>query len=86
MTEHVDEQPPQAEGLTGNAQVDAAVRAVQELGERPVAEHVEVFEAAHQALRSALSGGAASGPQHVAQAARPGAPVPPAPGPRPGQG
>lgn len=68
-------------GLTGNAQVDDAVRGVRELGERPVEEHVEVFEQAHSALRGALNDAAAGRPGHVGPGPRPGAP-----GPRPAQG
>lgn len=76
------------EAVTGNPQVDAAVRAVRGVQDRPVAEHVVVFEQAHRALRSALNG--VSGPQQIAQASRPGpaphaerAPVPGPPGRHP---
>lgn len=42
-------------GLTGHAQVDEVLRSLDGLDGRPVTEHVAVFEAAHEALRSALS-------------------------------
>ena len=74
--------PEETAGLTGNAQVDDAVRSVLELGDRPVEEHVEVFEQAHGALRGALNDAAAG-----RTAPAPGeAPRPTPPGPRPGQG
>jgi hypothetical protein len=40
---------------TGNPQVDAVLRSLDTLPDRPVAEHVAVFEAAHAGLRDALS-------------------------------
>lgn len=40
---------------TGNPVVDQVLRSVDDLGSRHVSEHVAVFEAAHEALRSALS-------------------------------
>lgn len=40
---------------TGNPQVDAALRSLDTLADRPVAEHVAVFETAHASLRDALS-------------------------------
>ncbi len=39
---------------TDVAEVDEVIRAVEELEERPIEEHVGVFEAAHQRLRQAL--------------------------------
>ena len=39
---------------TGVDGVDEVIRAVEELEERPLEEHVGVFEAAHSALRRAL--------------------------------
>ena len=39
---------------TGDPTVDEVMRAVEELEERPVEEHVGVFEAAHEQLRRAL--------------------------------
>lgn len=38
----------------GDPRVDAAVRRLTDLSERPVAEHVEVFEDVHAQLRAAL--------------------------------
>lgn len=42
---------------TGVAAVDAVLASVQGLDERPVAEHVAVFEQAHDQLRRALDPG-----------------------------
>lgn len=42
--------------VTGNATVDAVVDGLRDLGERPLAEHVEAFEDAHARLRTALNG------------------------------
>jgi hypothetical protein len=39
---------------TGVERVDEVIRAVEELEERPIEEHVGVFEAAHTQLRRAL--------------------------------
>lgn len=39
---------------TGVADIDAVIVAVEELEDRPVAEHVGVFERAHEQLRRAL--------------------------------
>jgi hypothetical protein len=41
--------------LTGHLEVDAVVAALEELDGRPVAEHVAVFESAHDRLRAALA-------------------------------
>jgi hypothetical protein len=41
-------------GSTGSQSVDDVIRAVQELDERPIEEHVGVFESAHAQLRRAL--------------------------------
>lgn len=40
---------------TDNAEVDAVLRSLEGLEHRPLAEQVAVFEAAHEALRAALS-------------------------------
>jgi hypothetical protein len=48
----VSEQHPEP---TGNAAVDAVVASLDGLEDRPVDEHVAVFEAAHDALRGALA-------------------------------
>jgi hypothetical protein len=42
------------EESTGLQSVDSVVEAVEGLDERPVDEHVEVFERAHEQLRRAL--------------------------------
>ncbi len=47
---------------TGHAGVDAVLETLHGLEERPVGEHVAVFEAAHEHLRAALSD--ASAAQH----------------------
>lgn len=39
---------------TGTARVDAVLEAVEQLEERPIEEHVGVFETAHDELRRAL--------------------------------
>ncbi len=49
-----DVSEPQPEP-TGNPTVDAVLASLDCLEERPVAEHVAVFEAAHEALRGALA-------------------------------
>ena len=43
-----------SEMATGTASVDRVVEAVADLEDRPVEEHVAVFEAAHEQLRRAL--------------------------------
>lgn len=48
---------------TGHAAVDEVLESLDGLSERPVAEHVAVFEQAHEQLRRALSG-QASGAGH----------------------
>lgn len=47
--------PPEPERVrTGVERVDEVIAAVEELEERPLAEHVGVFETAHTELRRAL--------------------------------
>ena len=46
--------PAQDPESLGDPRVDAAVRRLADLSERPVAEHVEVFEDVHAQLRAAL--------------------------------
>jgi hypothetical protein len=47
--------PPEPERVrTGVADVDEVITAVEELEERPIEEHVGVFETAHEQLRRAL--------------------------------
>lgn len=46
--------PPLDATPTGVAQVDAVLEQVLDLSERPVDEHVAVFEHAHEQLRRAL--------------------------------
>lgn len=41
---------------TGHPAVDEVLRSLESLGDRPVDEHVAVFEAAHDQLRRTLSG------------------------------
>ena len=50
--EPVAPEPEQAR--TGVTEVDRVIAAVSELEERPLEEHVGVFEAAHEQLRRAL--------------------------------
>lgn len=52
MTEDAPEPMPQ----TGVPEVDAVLKDVDTVSERPVEEHVAVFEDAHQRLRQALDG------------------------------
>lgn len=50
-----DTVPPEPERVrTGVAGVDEVITAVEELEERPLEEHVGVFETAHDRLRRAL--------------------------------
>lgn len=47
--------PDAPEGVrTGMDSVDAVITAVEQLEERPIEEHVGVFESAHEQLRRAL--------------------------------
>ena len=47
---------------TGNADVDAVVGSLAELDGLPVAEHVSVFEQAHESLRRTLAGAGQDSP------------------------
>ena len=49
---------------TGNPQVDAVLRTLDELPGLPVDEHVAVFEAAHVGLRDALKDARQPAPAH----------------------
>jgi hypothetical protein len=56
MTEnHDDALDPQAVDTTGHPEVDAVLASLGGIEERPVADHVAVFEAAHERLRGALA-------------------------------
>lgn len=60
-TDHgVDHEVP----LTGHDAVDGVLRSLDGLDDKPVDEHVEVFESAHETLRAALAdaGDRPSGP------------------------
>jgi hypothetical protein len=53
--EEPETDPPQPERVrTGRSDVDEVIAAVEELEERPIEEHVGVFEAAQDRLRRAL--------------------------------
>jgi hypothetical protein len=53
--EEPDQVPPEPERVrTGMTEVDEVIAAVEGLEERPIEEHVGVFEAAHDQLRRAL--------------------------------
>ena len=52
---------PELEG-TGNADVDAVVGSLMALDDLPVAEHVAVFEQAHESLRRTLAGAGQDSP------------------------
>ena len=56
--EHVDgpSLDPGGQVRTGNVTVDAVLASLEGLEDRPVSEHVEVFEHAHEQLRRALDG------------------------------
>ena len=47
---------------TGNADVDAVVASLTALDDLPVAEHVTVFEQAHESLRRTLAGAGQDSP------------------------
>ena len=47
---------------TGNAEVDAVVASLTALDDLPVAEHVTVFEQAHESLRRTLAGAGQDSP------------------------
>jgi hypothetical protein len=52
VTETDRHDPP---GPTGNETVDAVLESLEQLDDLPPADHVAVFEAAHDRLRGALS-------------------------------
>lgn len=56
MTEHPESfEVPESEPVrTGVEHVDSVIAAVEGLDERPLEEHVRVFEGAHEELRRAL--------------------------------
>ncbi|QNN52615.1 hypothetical protein [Nocardioides mesophilus] len=47
--------PAEPPVVTGHADVDAVLVSLEDLADRPVAEHVAVFESAHERLRAALT-------------------------------
>ena len=51
----VDRRHPRGLDGTGHPEVDRVVASLDGLDERPVSEHVAVFEAAHDTLRNALA-------------------------------
>jgi hypothetical protein len=65
--------PPEDERIrTGVPAVDEVITAVEQLEDRPIEEHVGVFETAHEQLRRALDDPAgAAGPADPAGAAGP---------------
>jgi len=65
VTESEHESAERAELSTGHVQVDEVLQSMADLADRPLDEHVAVFEQAHQTLRSALSDAASAprGPQ-----------------------
>jgi len=50
----MDQQVPEQAESTGVPAVDEVLQRVSQVAERPVSEHVEVFERAHEQLRRAL--------------------------------
>ncbi|WUI02971.1 hypothetical protein OHR68_14545 [Spirillospora sp. NBC_00431] len=65
-----------APGPTGDPRVDDAVTRLGELGSRPVAEHVEVYEDVHQRLQELLASADQDEPRppQVPQVPRPAEP------------
>lgn len=61
----MDQQVPEQVGSTGVAAVDEVLQRVSQLAERPVPEHVEVFERAHEQLRRALDARPDAPPSNV---------------------
>jgi hypothetical protein len=53
--DHDHDPAPTADEATGNPTVDAVLESVAGVEGAPVAEHVAVFESAHERLRSALA-------------------------------
>lgn len=76
---HTHDDPAPLEA-TGDERIDEVLHAVAGLEGRPLEEHVAVFEAAHETLRSALSDAAR---EPGAPGPRPGPAGGPYPGPRP---
>ena len=68
--EHTAPAPDAPRVATGNAAVDGVLSSLDALADLPVAEHVAVFERAHEQLRAALDA--------------PAGPKPPVPGPSAG--
>ncbi|MFP5021530.1 hypothetical protein [Pseudonocardia phyllosphaerae] len=57
-----DPRPPAQQPVAAlRADVEAAVAALEDLADKPVAEHPEVFEAVHAALGRALTAGSERG-------------------------
>jgi hypothetical protein len=50
-----EQSPPPGHDAAGHPQVEAALEALAALDDLPVAEHAEVFQAAHDRLRAALT-------------------------------
>lgn len=55
MTENPQTGQPEAEELTGHPVVDEVLETMRGLQDRPVEEHVAIFEAAHEKLRATLT-------------------------------
>lgn len=73
MSEHPEQTDGGAErSATGHESVDSVLETLLGLDDRPVSEHVSVFEAAHESLRSALA--RASEPEPGRSAAGPSGP------------
>lgn len=56
FAESVEAEEPASVGTTGNEAVDSVLADLEGLDDKPVEEHVAVFERAHEQLRSALDG------------------------------
>jgi hypothetical protein len=70
VTDRVTDVDATEPGATGNPRVDAVVESLSTLDERPVAEHVAVFEQAHESLRRTLAGAGTDGTPHSPAVAR----------------
>ena len=69
------ETPPEHPSTTGHAEVDAVLETLSDLANRPVEEHVAVFEAADQRFRDVLSdAGPGPGPGGTRGPGGPGGP------------
>lgn len=62
MTQPYDDSPAERPQSFGDPRVDGAVARLDELSDRPVGEHVEIFDDIHGRLRAALEDAAVEEP------------------------